>query len=204
MENYRPDAFLRSIDESLSKLRTDHVDLLLHWPRDAVPLVEQIGALNMVRKAGKVRHIGVSNFTTALMAGAIRLSEAPIVTNQVEYHPHLDRSVVIGAAGEAGVAVTAYHGMADGRVFTDPVLAGIAARRGRSVAQVVLRRLIRQKGAVVLSKTVSPARAAENLAVFDFALSRQEMAAFHGLATADGRIVSPPGLAPTGDDATGR
>ncbi|MDA5634305.1 MULTISPECIES: aldo/keto reductase [Rhizobium/Agrobacterium group] len=202
VENYRHDAFLASVDESLKKLKTDYVDLLLlHWPNEAVTLSEQIGALNEVRQAGKVRHIGVSNFNTTLMAEAVKLSNAPIVTNQIEYHPYIDQDVVMAAAREAGMSVTGYYGMADGKVFADPVLKEIAASRGKSVAQVVLRWLVQQKGIVALSKTVSEARVDENLAIFDFTLSADEMAAIHALAKPDGRIVSPDGLAPVWDEA---
>ena len=180
VENYRHNAFLASVDESLKKLKTDYVDLLLlHWPNEAVSLAEQIGALNAVKEAGKVRHIGVSNFSTALMAEAVKLSRAPIVTNQIEYHPYIDQDVVIAAAKAAGMSVTGYYGMADGKVFTDPVLKEIAAGRGKSVAQVVLRWLVQQPGVVALSKTVSEARVDENLAIFDFELSADEMAAIH-------------------------
>ncbi|SEG52598.1 aldo/keto reductase [Bosea lathyri] len=202
VENYARKAFIDSVDESLRKLKTDHVDLLLlHWPNDAVPLGEQIGALNEVAKAGKTRHVGVSNFNTALMAQAVALSAAPIVTNQIEYHPYIDQSVVIGAAKAAGMAITGYYGMADGKVFTDPALGEIAGRHGRSIAQIVLRWLVQQDGVVALSKTVSEARAAENLAIFDFELSPGEMSAIHTLAQPDGRIVSPDGLAPAWDKA---
>ncbi|OVE90349.1 2,5-didehydrogluconate reductase [Agrobacterium tumefaciens] len=202
VENYKHGAFLASVDESLKKLKTDYVDLLLlHWPNDVVSLAEQIGALNEVRQAGKVRHIGVSNFNTALMAEAVKLSKAPIVTNQIEYHPYMDQDVVIAAAKAAGMSVTGYYGMADGKVFADPVLKEIAAGRGKSVAQVVLRWIVQQQGVVALSKTVSEARVDENLAIFDFELSADEMAAIHALAKQDGRIVSPDGLAPEWDEA---
>lgn len=200
VDKYRHDDFLASVDESLRKLRTDYVDLLLlHWPNEAVPLAEQISALNAVKAAGKVRHIGVSNFNTALMAEAVRLSDAPIVTNQVEYHPYLDQTKVLEAARKAGMSVTAYYAMADGKILADPVLKEIAARHGKSVAQLVLRWVVEQDGLVVLSKTVGEARAAENFAIFDFELSAEEMAAIHGLARPDGRIVSPAGLAPAWD-----
>lgn len=201
VENYRHDAFLASVDESLKKLRTDYVDLLLlHWPNEAVPLAEQIGALNEVRKAGKVRHIGVSNFNRNLMAQSVALSEAPIVTNQIEYHPYLDQDAVIEAAREAGMAITGYYGMADGKVFSDPVLKDIAAGHGKSAAQIVLRWLVQQEGVIALSKTVSEARVAENVAIFDFALSDEEMATIRARAVAGGRIVSPDGLAPVWDE----
>ncbi|AHK02306.1 MULTISPECIES: aldo/keto reductase [Rhizobium/Agrobacterium group] len=202
VENYRHDAFLASVDESLKKLKTDYVDLLLlHWPNEAVALAEQIGALNAVRDAGKVRHIGVSNFNTALMAEAVSLSKAPIVTNQIEYHPYIDQDMVIAAAKAAGMSVTGYYGMADGKVFADPVLKDIAASRGKSVAQVVLRWLVQQQGVIALSKTVSEARVDENLAIFDFTLSVAETDAIRALARPDGRIVSPDGLAPVWDAA---
>lgn len=202
VENYRHDAFLASVDESLKKLKTDYVDLLLlHWPNEAVTLAEQIGVLNAVRDAGKVRHIGVSNFNTALMAEAVSLSKAPIVTNQIEYHPYIDQDMVIAAAKAAGMSVTGYYGMADGKVFADPVLKDIAASRGKSVAQVVLRWLVQQQGVIALSKTVSEARVDENLAIFDFTLSVAETDAIRALARPDGRIVSPDGLAPVWDAA---
>lgn len=200
VKNYRDSAFHASVDESLRKLGTDYVDLLLlHWPNADVPLAEQIGALNAVQQAGKVRHIGVSNFSTALMAEAARLSDAPLVTNQIEYHPYLDQTVVIEAARAAGMAVTAYYAMADGKVLADERLQAIAARHGRTVAQVVLRWLVQQPGIVALSKTVSAARAAENAAIFDFTLPPEDMAAIHALATPDGRLVNPAGLAPVWD-----
>ncbi len=202
VENYRHDAFLASVDESLKKLKTDYVDLLLlHWPNEAVTLAEQIGALNAVRDAGKVRHIGVSNFNTALMAEAVSLSKAPIGTNQIEYHPYIDQDMVIAAAKAAGMSVTGYYGMADGKVFADPVLKDISASRGKSVAQVVLRWLVQQQGVIALSKTVSEARVDENLAIFDFTLSVAETDAIRALARPDGRIVSPDGLAPVWDAA---
>jgi diketogulonate reductase-like aldo/keto reductase len=200
VENYRAENFARSVEESLKKLQTDYVDLLLlHWPSEAVPLADQIGALNAVRQAGKTRHIGVSNFNIAMMQEAVALSDAPLVTNQVEYHPYLDQSAVIAAAQQLGLSVTGYYAMADGKVLTDPALKEIASRHGKSIAQVVLRWLIQQEGIIALSKTVTEARAAENLAIFDFALSPEDMQHIQALATPTGRIVSPPGLAPSWD-----
>lgn len=201
VDKYAHADLIASVDESLRKLRTDYVDLLLlHWPAGH-SLPEPVAALNEVVKAGKVRHIGVSNFNTAQMAEAIALSDSPLVTNQVEYHPYLDQGPVINAARTAGLSVTAYYAMADGKVFEEPLLKEIAAAHGRSVAQVVLRWVIEQDGLVALSKTAGEARAAENLAIFDFELTADEMAAIHALARPDGRLVSPAGLAPVWDAA---
>jgi 2,5-diketo-D-gluconate reductase B len=199
--NYSRDAFLASVDESLAKLKTDYVDLLLlHWPNTAVSLEEQIASLNAVAKSGKARHIGVSNFNTALMQEAARLSQQPLANNQVEYHPYLDQRPVIATAKELGMSLTAYYAMADGKVLADPVLQEIASAHRRSVAQIVLRWII-QQGFVTLSKTVSEAHAAENGAIFDFDLSNEDMAMIQKLAQPDGRIVSPDGLAPEWDTA---
>jgi 2,5-diketo-D-gluconate reductase B len=198
--NYPGKAFSASVDESLKKLRTDYIDLLLlHWPSDTVPLADQIGFLNAAVQSGKVRHIGVSNFNTALMNQAVLLSPARLVTNQFEYHPYLNQAVLIDNTRRAGLAVTAYCGMAVGRVFSEPVLQDLAATHGKGVAQVVLRWLVQQQGTVALSRTVNPARVAENAAIFDFELSPEEMAAIHALARTDSRIVSPPGLSPNWD-----
>ena len=200
VENYAPVKFAHSVDESLKKLRTDHVDLLLlHWPNQAVPLADQIGSLNEAKRQGKVRHIGVSNFTRALMRDAIGLSDAPLVTNQIEVHPYLDQSAVISAARKAGLSITGYYGMADGKVFAEPALKQIAAHHNKSVAQIVLRWLVQQDGLIALSKTVSETRAAENLAIFDFTLNESDMAAITNLADRNGRLVSPKGLAPDWD-----
>jgi diketogulonate reductase-like aldo/keto reductase len=203
VSNYSEQRFEASVDESLRKLRTDHVDLLLlHWPGSDVPLAEQIAGLNAVVRAGKVRYIGVSNFNRALMAEAIRLSAAPLVTNQFEYHPYLNQSLLIESTLQAGLAVTGYCGMAVGRVFADPTLEEIAARHDKTIAQIVLRWLVQQRGIVALSRTTRIDRLAQNLAVFDFELDDADMAAIHTLATADSRIVNPAGLAPLWDSTS--
>jgi len=192
--------FIASVDESLTKLKTDHVNLLLlHWPQSEMPLADRIGALNELRKAGKVKNIGVSNFSTALMAEAVKLSDAPIVNNQVEYHPYLDQTKVLSEAAKTGMSVTAYYLMADGAVPKDEVLKDIGAKHGKTAAQVVLRWAVQQKGVIALSKTATESRLPENFDIFDFALSQDEMAAVHKLARPDGRIVNPGHLAPEWD-----
>jgi 2,5-diketo-D-gluconate reductase B len=196
VDNYSHERFAASVDESLEKLRVDRVDLLLlHWPGDTVPLPDQIDLLNGVRTAGKARHIGVSNQNVVQLQETIRRSTAPIVTNQIEVHPYLDQRRTIAAAKAGGVAITAYYGMADGRVPGDPVLRAIGERHGKSAAQVGLRWLV-QQGIVALTKTARIERVAENAAIFDFVLSDEDMTEIAGLARADGRLVSPEGLAP--------
>jgi 2,5-diketo-D-gluconate reductase B len=204
VSNYAERNFEASVNESLRKLKTDYIDLLLlHWPGSNVPLAEQIAGLNAVARAGKVRHIGVSNFNRALMAESVRLSAVPLVTNQFEYHPYLNQSVLIESTLQAGLAVTGYCGMAIGRVFSEPTLEEIAARYDKTIAQIVLRWLVQQRGVVALSRTAKLERLAQNLAVFDFELESEDMTAIHSLATADSRIVNPPGLAPKWDRTSG-
>jgi 2,5-diketo-D-gluconate reductase B len=200
VSNYSERFFEASVNESLRKLKTDYIDLLLlHWPGSDVPLAEQSEGLNRVVRAGKVRHIGVSNFNRALLTESIRLSAAPLATNQFEYHPYLNQALLVESTLQAGLAVTGYCGMAIGRVFSDPTLKEIAARHDKTIAQIVLRWLVQQRGVVALSRTTRIDRLTQNIAVFDFELDGADMAAIHALATADSRIVDPPGLAPLWD-----
>lgn len=199
VDNYSPQAFAASVDESLDKLRTDRVDLLLvHWPGNAVPVAAQVEMLDAVQAAGKTRFVGVSNQNITQMQESAALSKPPIVTNQVELHPYLPQTALVAAARASGIAVSAYYGMADGAVPKDPVLQKIGAKHGKSAAQVGLRWLI-QQGFVALSKTARPERVQENIAVFDFTLDDADMAAIARLARPGSRLVSPPGLAPEWD-----
>lgn len=199
VDNYSEGKFAASVDESLEKLKVDQVDLLLlHWPADKVPVAEQIAMLDAVKTAGKTKFVGVSNQNIAQMRESIERSSAPIVTNQVELHPYLPQRALVAAAKAAGVAVTAYYSMADGAVPQDRLLQEIGAKYGKSAAQIGLRWLV-QQGFVALSKTANPARVPENIAIFDFTLDEADMAVIAGLARPDGRLVSPPGLAPDWD-----
>lgn len=201
VDQYKHDDFIRSVDESLTKLKTDYVDLLLlHWPKSDVPLAERIGALNELHKAGKVRNIGISNFNVALMDESVRLSDAPIANNQIEYHPYLDQTKVIEAARKHGISITAYYMMADGKVPKDEVLRDIGAKHGKTAAQVALRWAVQQPDVIALSKTATESRLPENFDIFDFDLSDEEMKAIFALAKKDGRIVNPGHLAPEWDD----
>lgn len=201
VDQYKHDDFIRSVDESLTKLKTDYVDLLLlHWPKSDVPLAERIGALNELHKAGKVRNIGISNFNVALMDESVHLSDAPIANNQIEYHPYLDQTKVIEAARKHGISITAYYLMADGKVPKDEVLRDIGAKHGKTAAQVALRWAVQQPDVIALSKTATESRLPENFDIFDFDLSDEEMKAIFALAKKDGRIVNPGHLAPEWDD----
>lgn len=185
-----PADLARSAEASLSRLGLDHVDLLLiHWPNPQVPLADSIGALNLMRERGLARHIGVSNFPTALLAEALRLSDAPLVANQVENHPYLDQSKVYRACREAGMAMVSYCPLArGGRLFEEPAVSKAAARHGKTPAQIVLRWQVQQDGIVAIPRTSNPERLSENIGLFDFSLSEEEMAAISALRGAGQRI----------------
>lgn len=196
VSNYTAERFIASVDESLERLGTDRVDLLLaHWPGDTVPVTQQIAWLNEARAAGKTRHIGVSNYNRMQLREAIHSSAAPIVTNQIEIHPYIDQAAMAALARETGTALTAYFAMADGAVPRDPLISAIAEQHGKTAAQVGLRWLL-QQGFVALTKTAKAERLAANFDIFDFSLTEEEMAALAGLAQPGGRIVNPEGLAP--------
>jgi len=179
----------RAVKESLARLQLAEVDLLLlHWPNPQIPLRETLGALCEVKRMGLARHIGVSNFTVALIDEAARLAEEPLVCNQVEVHPFIDQSKVIAACRRRGMATVAYSPVARGGVKSDKLLARIAKAHGKSAAQVSLRFLV-QRGIVVIPRTSRVERLSENLAIFDFVLSEAEMAEIARLARRDGRIV---------------
>jgi 2,5-diketo-D-gluconate reductase B len=198
--NYGPERFESSVNESLQRLRSDYIDLLLlHWPNAEIPLKDQIERLNAVVDRGIVRYIGVSNFNTALLQQAVALSRHPLITHQLEYHPFLDQRKVLHTTRALGMTATAYCPMAVGRVLTEPILLEIARHHQRSVAQIALRWVIQQPGMIALSRTTKLSRVAENLAVFDFELEPVEMSLIRALARPNSRIVDPPGLAPRWD-----
>jgi diketogulonate reductase-like aldo/keto reductase len=180
----------RSAEASLSRLDLDYVDLLLiHWPNPRIPLQGTIKALNRVRDRGIARHIGVANFPSRLMQQAISLSDAPLVANQVEYHPYLDQAKVHAACRAAGIAMISYCPLhRGGGLFEEAAIRAAAARHGKSAAQIVLRWHVQQEGVAAIPGTSRKERLTENAAVFDFALSDAEMAAIHALGSADRRI----------------
>jgi 2,5-diketo-D-gluconate reductase B len=199
-EYLRADDFARSVDESLKNLGVDYVDLLLvHWPNPEIPLSEPMPALAKAKRQGLARHIGVANFNIALLDEAIRLCPEPLVNLQAEYHAHLDQTKLVDACRRRGILFTAYCPLGRGRLLRDPVLADIAARKGRPLAQIAIRWLVQQGNIIPIPRSSNPARIAENLDVFDFTLTDDEMQRISALKRPDGRIADPAGRAPAWD-----
>lgn len=190
-EHLRAEDFAKSVDESLATLKVDFVDLLLvHWPNPDIPLSETMSALAKAKRQGLARNIGVANFNIGLLDEAINLCSEPLVALQAEYHPYLDQSKLLTAARERGLVFIAYCPLGRGRLFSDPVLAEIAEARGRSIAQVALRWLIQQDVAAIPFSS-NPQRIADNLNVFDFVLTDDEMKRIATLKRPNGRIANP-------------
>ncbi len=184
----------RALRVSLDKLGTDYVDLyLVHWPNRSVPMEETFGAMAELKEGGKVEHVGVSNFTVALLEEAMDSSPVPIFCNQVEYHPYLAQQPVLECCREHGVALVGYCPLARGRVFKDGTLREIGRRHGKSGGQVVLRWLIQQEGVGAIPRSSSPEHIRENYEVWDFELSDEEMQRIFDLERGY-RIVSSGGV----------
>ncbi|MBY0270516.1 MAG: aldo/keto reductase [Burkholderiales bacterium] len=200
-EYLRADDFARSVEESLQNLQVDYVDMLhVHWPTvDKIPMAETMGALAKAKRQGLTRHIGVANFNIALLEEARHACPEPLATLQGEYHPYLDQSKVLEYCRKHGMIFTAYCPLARGRLFQDPVLADIAQTKEKTIAQVVLRWIVQQGNIAPIPRSSNPQRIAQNLDVFNFTLTADEMKRIHGLARPDGRIANPAGRAPAWD-----
>jgi diketogulonate reductase-like aldo/keto reductase len=179
--NLRHNEVFESFDQDLVELETDYVDLLLiHWPNSSVPLAETLGAFEELVDGGKVRNIGVSNFTSSLVEKAADTAKHPLVTNQVECHPFLNQSKLLTTCRRHDVTLTAYSPLARGRVLDDETLSTIAKNHDKSPVQVALKWQI-QRGIVVIPKASSEEHLRSNMDIFDWSLSDDEMDAITGI-----------------------
>jgi 2,5-diketo-D-gluconate reductase A len=175
----------RAFEQSLTRLGLDYLDLyLIHQPFGDV--YGQWRAMQTLHRQGRVRAIGVSNFYPDRLVDLLDHNETTPAVNQIETHPFFQRGDYQQLMRDRRVQIESWGPFAEGRnsLFTDPTLAGIADAHGKSVAQVVLRWLI-QRGVVVIPQSVRPERMAENLAVFDFDLTDDQMAQIAGLDTGE-------------------
>ena len=170
-----------AIDGSLRKLATDYVDLLLiHWPNEDVPLGETLAAMRTAQDAGKVRHLGVSNFKGPLLLEA--MEHATILADQVPYQPGTTQNTLRTIAAERDVLVTAYSPLR-GEGMRSPVLADVASAHGKTVQQVALRWLLQQDMVSPIPRSANPDHRRQNFEVFDFELTDEEMAGISGIAS---------------------
>ncbi len=172
--DFSHDDVIRTTRESLRKLGTEYVDLLLlHWPSQSVPLEETLGAMTELQEEGSVRRVGVSNFPPQMVEEAAGYTE--VFCNQVEYHPYKSQDELLKQAREIDYLLTAYQPIARGEILDDEILLEIGETHGKTPAQVALRWLIQQDKVAAIPKAASEEHLKSNFDVFDFELSDDEM-----------------------------
>jgi 2,5-diketo-D-gluconate reductase B len=192
-----PNAVRAAAEGSLERLETDYVDLLLlHWPSRDLPLEQTMVALDLLRRDGLARHVGVSNFPAGMLGRALEV--APLLCDQVEFHPFLRQERLLELAAENDVLITAYSPLAHGKVPDDATLREIGEAHGKTAGQVALRWLLDQPNVSPIPKASSHERRVENFEVYDFELSDAERERIAGLPK-DVRTANPP-WAPDWDD----
>lgn len=201
MTNLEEKLFMPSVEESLKKLKTDYVDLLLiHWPMTQVPLAEQMKSLRAVHEAGLARMIGVSNFTVAQMREVREELGAPVVNNQVEYHPFLSQQPVLDYVRAHEMFLTAYSPLARGKVRDDATLRAMATKHSKNPGQIALRWLIQQERVAAIPKAASEENLRANFDIFDFVLDTDDMQRVNMLMQGAKRLINPD-WAPNWDQA---
>jgi 2,5-diketo-D-gluconate reductase A len=176
------DAAITALETSLELLGLDHVDLyLIHWPQPSRDqYVDTWRAFIELKERGLTRSIGVSNFHTPYLERIIAQTGVTPSANQIELHPYLTQEREVAENRELGIAIESWSPLASGEVLDDAVISEIAQAHGKSVAQTVIRWHL-QLGYIVIPKSVTPARIAANIDVFDFELTSQEIARISGL-----------------------
>ncbi|APU16259.1 MULTISPECIES: aldo/keto reductase [Actinoalloteichus] len=183
---------LRAFDESIEKLGLDYVDLyLIHWPQPKRGhYVDTWRAFEKLLDEERARAVGVSNFHVPYLERLLDSSAVVPAINQIELHPNLVQAELRRFDASHNIITEAWSPLAQGGLLTDPTITALAEKHGKTPAQVVLRWHI-QLGNVVIPKSVTPSRIAENIDVFDFALTEDDMAAVTGL-NSDTRIGMNP------------
>lgn len=193
-------SLIQGTEESLQRLKTDYIDLLLiHWPFSGIPLKECLQAMEKLKKSGKIRAIGVSNFTSVILKQAVEYCPQ-IVTNQVEYHPLLNQETLLKAAKAHNIFLTAYSPLARGHVTKIKQLETIGRKYEKTPTQIALRWLVEQENVVCIFKSANPHRIESNFNIFDFQLSSEDKKIIQQLTHNRKRIVSPS-FAPKWDEA---
>ncbi len=177
---------------SLEKLKTDYVDLLLiHWPTPEMNLQVCLDRLSALKEDGLTRNVGVSNFTEKMISSCLASHPGLISNHQFEYHAFLNQDRMIKACSDAGITMTAYSPLAEGRAKDDATLMKIGSAHDKSASQVAVRWLIQQDGMMAIPKASQPMNIRANFEIFDFELSPSEMAEIKKLNGAS-RFANPP------------
>lgn len=178
-----------SVEGSLEKLRTNYVDLLLiHWPFPEMELEAVLGKMEELVNEGKALNIGVSNFTPEQVKEAQEMTDIPLFTDQVEYHPFLDQDEVLETCRDLGMMLTAYSPLARGDVPGNEELGRIGERYDKTEAQISLRWLVQQDGVSAIPKAATAEHREQNFDIFDFELTGKEMEEISELARGDRKV----------------
>jgi 2,5-diketo-D-gluconate reductase B len=173
--NRTVDDIVTSVEESVSRLGVDQVDLLLiHWPHPLANLTTVMRGLNDARDRGLTRHIGVSNFGKDRLDRARQASDAPVFTNQVLFHRWWPQRDLLRYCQNEDVMLTAYSPLANGALVDDAQLASIGDRYGKTSAQVAIRWVTQHANVATIPMSTSRQHLKENIEVFDFRLTREE------------------------------
>jgi len=173
--NLKFKSVLKACESTLKELNTSYLDLyLIHWPNPEVPLEETLRAMKVLHEDGKVRSIGVSNFKISLLQQALEIEEIPVCVNQVEFHPYLYQKELLEFCKKNNIVLVAYCPLARGRIIRDKTIKELADKYGKTPAQISLRWIL-QKDAVPIPKASSEEHLSENMGIFDWKLSREDV-----------------------------
>lgn len=165
---------VRACERTLDRLGTDYLDLyLIHWPNPAISLRETLDAMETLHDQGKIRNVGVSNFTGYQLSNALHVSDVPIAVNQIEFNPRFQRHDLVEYCQSEGVVVEAAAPLARTACLADETVLGLAEAYDRTPAQIVLRWAV-EKDVVVLPKSSSAAHVAENVDLFGWELDPED------------------------------
>lgn len=195
INNLEYERVVKSTRESLKRLATDYVDLLMiHWPNPNVPLESTFAALTRLRDEGSIRYIGVSNFTASMVQWAVRTSG--LFGLQIECHPWLPQKRLHSLAVDRNLLFTAYSPLARGEVVDVGVLAEIGRHYGKTPCQVALRWLLQKPNTAAIPKASSLEHLRESISVFDFELSPDEVHRIDALGDRETKRMVDPSFAP--------
>jgi diketogulonate reductase-like aldo/keto reductase len=178
-DHLQPADVLRCCENSLQRLGLDYLDLyLIHWPKVGMKLEETFGALNQLVRAGKVRHLGVSNFNLKLLQKSVALCETRLLTNQVSYsipdHKYVDNGV-LAYCQQNEILLTAYTPIHHRHTQSNPTLKAVAQARGATPQQIALAWLTTQPRVITIPMSFNPQHQADNLRAAEMILSDEEM-----------------------------
>lgn len=188
--NFDAKRFMPSVEQSLKDLQINNIDvLLLHWPPADGNIEPSLKLLNQAADSGYAKHIGISNYTSQMMKDALHITDHPLVTNQVEFHPLINQEILLDTAEKTGIPLASYCSVARGEVFKQPVFDQLAKTYDRTAGQIVLRWIL-QQGVSVNTMSTNPENIKTNYDITDFELSADDMSRISELTKQNYRIVN--------------